>query len=1067
MQNPQNLKVYKTRDQTQTKDEVVASSFPSSPRASFLTETNKMTKTTSFLLLLLPTFMFLSTFNLAASQDLQILLQIKQAFNNPPVLSHWSNSSSSSYCSWPEINCSSNASPVSVTHLSLALMNLPDPFPPAICSLPSLTHLNLTWNLLPGPFPTSLYDCSLLQSLDLSQNYFVGPLPSDIHRLSPSLRLLHLYGNNFSGQIPPSISRLSSLTDLRLNQNLFNGTLPPDLGDLPNLELLFLADLSAAAPSPIPPQFGRLQKLKFLWISSANLVGEIPPSLANLTDLVQLDLSQNSLTGDIPRDLFKLEKLKYVYLYANKLSGEIPRPIEALNLTKIDLSINGLTGSIPDDVGKVQQLEILFLYYNRLSGEIPAGIARLPVLTDLRLYNNNLTGVLSPDWGLYSDLYNFEVSSNSFSGELPKNLCSRGFLGWLIVFENSLTGNLPDSLGNCSSLEGIQLYNNRFSGEIPAGLWSKRQLRQARMSDNSFSGDLPRELGPNLARIEISNNRFSGSIPSAISNAKPLSVFIASNNQLSGSIPPALTALSQLVTLELDGNLLSGEIPPVIESWKMLSVLNLSRNQLAGEIPAALGSLNVLNVLDLSANRLSGAIPLELGQLHLSQLNLSSNQLTGRVPAKLDGPAFDGSFLNNSGLCAANPLLRFSPCLSDSGGGGGGGGGGGSGKSRLLIIVLVIAGLATVAVAIFTSLVIQSYWRRKHDRDLGMWKLTSFQWLDFTEVSILRGMTDANLIGRGGSGKVYKVPLGNRSGDVVAVKKIQGSLDDSQWEKEFQSEVKTLGGIRHTNIVKLLCCISSDDSKLLVYEYMENGSLDRWLHGKMAAEGGGAGLDWPTRLQIAIGAAQGLCYMHHSSAPPIIHRDVKSSNILLDSGFKAKIADFGLARMLAKHGEPESMTAVAGSFGYIAPAEYASTFRVNEKCDVYSFGVVLLELATGRQANMGEGDQCLAEWVWRHFQDGKEMAEVLDEEIRDGGTGVYLEEASVVLKLGLICTSTLPSSRPSMKDVLQVLLRCGPQLQGFGSRKAAAGRREYDVVPLLHTPDLMPGNRSYDASCNV
>ncbi|XP_058115389.1 receptor-like protein kinase HSL1 [Magnolia sinica] len=1034
-----------------------------------------MTKTPSILLPGLPLiFLLLLALPFQAKcqtqtqdQQLQILLQIKRDWKDPPSLIHWTNSSTVHHCSWKEVICTNG----SVTGLSLGEKNLTVEIPPAICSLQNLTFLNLTWNFIPGPFPTSLYNCINLRFLDLSQNYFVGILPSDIDRLSASLDSLFLYGNNFSGQIPPSIGRLSSLIDLELHQNLFNGSLPPEIGDLPNLEYLYLAYLSAAPPMRIPTEFGKLKKLKFLWIRRSNLVGDLPSSLLNLTDLEHLDLAENDLTGEIPRDLLKLKKLKYVYLFANKFSGEIPRPVEALNLTEFDVSINQLTGTIPEDFGKLQKLQILFLYFNQLSGEIPVSIGRIQSLSDIRIYNNSFTGVLPPDLGLYSNLENFEVSTNRFSGGLPENLCRAGLLYGLIVFENNLTGNVPEWLGNCSSLMSVQLHKNRFSGGIPAGLWSSENLESLRITDNLFSGNLPEKLGKSVSRIEISNNQFSGGIPSRISDSVNLTVFKASNNRFSGSIPSSLTELTELQTLLLDGNMISGEIPSRIVSWKSLIVLNLSRNQLTGKIPSAIGLMPVLNSLDLSRNSLSGEIPPELGQLRLSDLNLSSNRLTGKVPGQLDSAAYDTSFLNNPGLCAANPSLILRSCVLESRD---------SGKisSRFLAVILVIAGLVSLAAGLFSLFVIRDYQKRKHDRDLAMWKLTSFQRLDFTEVNVLHGLTENNLIGSGGSGKVYRIALGNRSGEVVAVKKIWNTRSlDAKLEKEFQSEIEILGRVRHSNIVKLLCCISSEDSKLLVYEYMENGSLDRWLHGKrnerwatgsnQVADGG---LDWPTRLRIAVGAAQGLCYMHHSSSPPIIHRDVKSSNILLDSDFKARIADFGLARMLVKHGEPESVSAVAGSFGYIAP-EHAYTTRVNEKCDVYSFGVVLLELATGREASNGNGQTCLAEWVWRHFQDGNSIEDALDEEVREPA---YLEEMGTVLKLGLICTSTLPSTRPSMKDVLQILLRYSP-LQTFGSKKVNS---EFDVAPLLHATDLMSRNNNSnkrsleddsddDVACNV
>jgi serine/threonine protein kinase len=206
-------------------------------------------------------------------------------------------------------------------------------------------------------------------------------------------------------------------------------------------------------------------------------------------------------------------------------------------------------------------------------------------------------------------------------------------------------------------------------------------------------------------------------------------------------------------------------------------------------------------------------------------------------------------------------------------------------------------------------------------------------------------LTENNLIGSGGSGKVYRIAI-NRAGDFVAVKRIWSNEEmDHKLEKEFLAEVQILGTIRHANIVKLMCCISSEKSKLLVYEYMENHSLDRWLHGKKRSSSMGASsvrhsvLDWPTRFQIAIGAARGLCYMHHDCSTPIVHRDVKSSNILLDSEFKARIADFGLAKMLAKQGEAHTMSAVAGSFGYIAPGKsirqpHSALSRID--CSFYS-----------------------------------------------------------------------------------------------------------------------------------
>ncbi|CAN6231069.1 unnamed protein product, partial [Urochloa humidicola] len=287
-------------------------------------------------------------------------------------------------------------------------------------------------------------------------------------------------------------------------------------------------------------------------------------------------------------------------------------------------------------------------------------------------------------------------------------------------------------------------------------------------------------------------------------------------------------------------------------------------------------------------------------------------------------------------------------------------------------------------------------------------------------------------------GKVYRIHFSSRKaagkdGDeagrgysTVAVKKIgNAGKQDGNLDKEFQAEVASLGGLRHGNIVVLLCCISGDDTKLLVYEHMENGSLDRWLH---RCRKHGLPLDWPTRLSIAVDVARGLSYMHHGFTRPIVHRDVKCSNILLDHEFRAKIADFGLARILARAGESEPTSGVCGTFGYIAP-EYVSRAKVSEKVDVYSFGVVLLELATGRGPQDGgtESGSCLAKWASKRCRSGgASVVDLVDGEIQDPA---YLDNMVAVFELGVACTGEDPSSRPPMSEVLHRLLQCGRSCQ--------------------------------------
>ncbi|KAH1161010.1 hypothetical protein AAZX31_01G007300 [Glycine max] len=961
-------------------------------------------------------------------QERATLLKIKEYLENPEFLSHWT-PSSSSHCSWPEIKCTSDGS---VTGLTLSNSSITQTIPSFICDLKNLTVVDFYNNYIPGEFPTTLYNCSKLEYLDLSQNNFVGSIPHDIDRLS-NLQYLSLGYTNFSGDIPASIGRLKELRNLQFQNSLLNGTFPAEIGNLSNLDTLDLSSNNMLPPSRLHDDWTRLNKLKFFFMFQSNLVGEIPETIVNMVALERLDLSQNNLSGPIPGGLFMLENLSIMFLSRNNLSGEIPDVVEALNLTIIDLTRNFISGKIPDGFGKLQKLTGLALSINNLEGEIPASIGLLPSLVDFKVFFNNLSGILPPDFGRYSKLETFLVANNSFSGKLPENLCYNGHLLNISVYENYLSGELPQSLGNCSSLMELKIYSNEFSGSIPSGLWTLN-LSNFMVSHNKFTGELPERLSSSISRLEIDYNQFSGRIPTGVSSWTNVVVFKASENYLNGSIPKELTALPKLNILLLDQNQLTGSLPSDIISWQSLVTLNLSQNQLSGHIPDSIGLLPVLTILDLSENQLSGDVPSILPRL--TNLNLSSNYLTGRVPSEFDNPAYDTSFLDNSGLCADTPALSLRLCNSspqsqskDS-----------SWSPALIISLVAVACL----LALLTSLLIIRFYRKRKQVLDRSWKLISFQRLSFTESNIVSSLTENNIIGSGGYGAVYRVAVDGLG--YIAVKKIwENKKLDKNLESSFHTEVKILSNIRHRNIVKLMCCISNEDSMLLVYEYVENRSLDRWLHrkNKSSAVSGSVHhvvLDWPKRLHIAIGAAQGLSYMHHDCSPPIVHRDVKTSNILLDSQFNAKVADFGLARMLMKPGELATMSSVIGSFGYIAP-EYAKTTRVSEKIDVFSFGVILLELTTGKEANYGDEHSSLAEWAWRHQQLGSNIEELLDKDVMETS---YLDGMCKVFKLGIMCSATLPSSRPSMKEVLQILLSCE---DSFSKGESIIGH--YDDVPLL------------------
>jgi serine/threonine protein kinase len=369
-------------------------------------------------------------------------------------------------------------------------------------------------------------------------------------------------------------------------------------------------------------------------------------------------------------------------------------------------------------------------------------------------------------------------------------------------------------------------------------------------------------------------------------------------------------------------------------------------------------------------------------------------------------------------------------------------------------VCALVCVVATLALA--RRWVLRARQEREHDglptspASSSSYDVTSFHKLSFDQHEIVEALIDKNIVGHGGSGTVYKIELSN--GELVAVKKLWVSRRSKQehghggagcLDRELRTEVETLGSIRHKNIVKLYCCYSGADSNLLVYEYMPNGNLWDALHG---SGGWGFGfLDWPTRHRVALGVAQGLAYLHHDLLFPIVHRDIKSSNILLDADFEPKVADFGIAKVLQARGDRDaSTTTIAGTYGYLAP-EYAYSSKATTKCDVYSFGVVLMELATGKKPIEPEfGDtRDIVQWVSGKVAGGGE-AEALDKRLE---WSPFKEEMVQALRVAVRCTCSIPGLRPTMADVVQMLAEAGPA--AGRTAKDAASKKDSSGEPKL------------------
>lgn len=948
----------------------------------------------------------------ALPQEARILLQMKESFKDDPhnVLANWRLDSANAPCNWEGITC--NNSTGMVTEIALEDKFLNGPLYSGLCNLQSLEKLHLGYNNFYGILPPPLTNCSNLQSLNLTTNSLSGSLP-DFSGLK-SLKMIDLTTNNFTGHFPASLGNLPELTSLNLAENPFT-------------------------PGTIPRELMSLKKLNTLYLATCNLIGEIPLFIFNFTALVLLDLSNNSFNGSIPKEISKLKNLLHLELYDNYLSGSIPAELGDLALLQdLDASGNNLIGSIPQELGNLKRLLYLQLENNSLSGQIPESIGELPLLEGLSIYENNLTGQLPQKLGSLSKFNMLDASQNRLSGSLPKDICRGGNLQYFLVLENYFTGELPLSYGACQSLIRFRVNSNSLSGRVPAGIWGLPNVNIVDLSFNNFVGGMSPEIGnaKNLSQLAIHNNQFSGNLVPEIGFARLLVRIEAYNNKFTGQLPKEIGRLSQLNALYLQENMLEGSIPEEIGYCKSLTIIDLGRNRLNGAIPDTLGSIDVLNYLNLSNNELSGSIPISLSALTLSSIDFSNNQLSGPVPNSLLSIGNRGSFSGNPGLCAKifsrDETIGVCSASSYSQ----------KESKRMKLAAGLIAGAAVLILAVGLVL-FRRFVRHQADslekNENSSWKIAVFHNLSFNaeELSSVLLLKDkANIIGSGASSKVYRADLPNN--ETVAVKHLwttsKMDIDDIHMDtykkrknevdnvyREYdhrlaKAEVETLGTIRHRNIVKLYCYLSNRHSNVLVYEYMPNGNLFEALQSNNI-------LDWPTRHKIALGTAYGLSYLHHDCSPAIIHRDVKSTNILLDQFYEAKIADFGVAKVLQACNRGGDSTVFVGTHGYIAP-EYAYSVKVTEKSDVYSFGVVLLELITGKrpiEPEFGENKD-IVYWTSNKIYEKEDALVVLDSKISKS----FKEEMLRTLRIAVSCTDKLPALRPSMREVVQMLQDADP-----------------------------------------
>ncbi|XP_034914044.1 LRR receptor-like serine/threonine-protein kinase EFR [Populus alba] len=975
------------------------------------------------------------------------LLAFKAQISHPPTkLSSWNESLH--FCQWSGVTCGRRHQ--RVIELDLHSSQLVGSLSPSIGNLSFLRLLSLENNGFTNTIPQELGRLVRLQTLLLENNSFSGEIPANISHCSNLLNL-NLEGNNLTGNLPAGLGSLSKLQVFNFRKNNLAGKIPPSFENLSSIIEIdgSLNNLQGGIPSSI----GKLKTLKFFSLGLNNLSGTIPLSLYNISSLLHLSLAHNQFHGTLPPYIgLTLPNLEFLGIHDNQLRGLIPATLlNTSKFTGIYLSYNEFTGKVPT-LASMPNLRVFSIQKSGLGNDEDDDLSFLYTLSNssklevLAIDRNNFGGVLPDIISNFSTkLKTMTFGSNQIQGSIPDGIGNLISLNTLGLERNHLTGSIPNSIGKLQNLVEFFLSENKLSGSIPSCLGNITSLMKINFRQNSLQGSIPPSLGncSNLLLLGLSQNHLSGPIPKEVLSISSLSMRLGlSENQLSGSLPSEVGKLKHLGYMDISKNRLSGEIPSSLGSCESLEHLSLDGNFFQGPISESLRSLRALQDLNLSHNNLTGQIPKFLGDFKLLQsLDLSFNDLEGEVPMHgVFENASSVSIAGNKNLCGGILQLNLPTCRSKSTKP--------KSSTKLALIVAIpcgFIGLIFIASFLFLCCLKKSSRKTKNEFSCEM-PFRTVAYKDLLQAT--NGFSSGNLVGAGSFGSVYKGVLAF-DGVIVAVKVFNLLREGAS--KSFMRECAALLNIRHRNLVKVLfaCAgvdVQGNDFKALVYEFMINGSLEEWLHPIHTLDlevHQPKNLNLIQRLNIAIDVANALDYLHKQCQMPIVHCDLKPSNVLLDGDMTAHVGDFGLLKFLSEascqsSSSQTSSVGLKGTVGYAAP-EYGIGSGVSTFGDVHSYGILLLEMITGKRPtdSMFKDGLELHSYVKMALPD--RVVDVADPklltEVHQGkGTDQIVECLISISKIGVFCSEKFPKERMDISNVVAELNRTKSQFFLEGKR---------------------------------